>query len=292
MSRSDRVLYVNGRFVAAQEAHVPVMDRGFLFADGVYEISAVVAGRLLDNSAHLARLARSLRALDIPNPHARQDWVRLQEALIEKNGLQEGLVYIQVTRGVAERDFLYPDNLVPTVVMFTQPGDVVHAPKYASGIHVISVPDQRWARRDIKSMMLLAQVLAKREAVQRGAHDAWLIENGTVSEGASSSAYIVTQDGVIVTRPLSHAILAGITRASIVQLCQEQGLKLAQRAFTLTEAYAASEAFVTAAGSIAAPVVKIDDRPIGNGRPGPLAERLRQLYFEAAGVVVPVVTRP
>jgi len=205
----ERFIHVDGALVPAADARIPVMDRGFLFGDGIYEVTLVLGGRLVDNPAHLARLDRSLAAIDIANPHTVADWTRLQEELIERNRLDEGLVYIEVTRGVAERDFLSADGLRPTVVMFTQAKNVRHQPAAEAGVAVITLPDLRWARRDIKSVSLLAQVLAKRAARAAGVAEAWLVEDGMVTEGASSSAFIVTPDRAIVTRPLSPAILPG-----------------------------------------------------------------------------------
>lgn len=284
MTSRERVFYVNGKFVSEKDAVVPIMDRGYLFADGIYEVSAVVGGRTIDNVGHLQRLERSLAAIEIANPYSMDAWIELQNAMIRKNALEEGLVYIQVTRGVAERDFGYDAGLDPMVTMFTQPRPVVNVPQYATGIHVATVTDQRWARRDIKSLMLLAQVMAKREAVKRGAHDAWLVEDGFVTEGASSSAFIVTRSNCIVTRPLSNTILPSITRASVLRVCRDHGLTLQERPFTVEEALAASEAFVTAAASVALPVTKIDGHVIGTGLPGPVSSRLRRAYFDLVGV--------
>src|SRR5215211_3313717 len=202
----SRTVFVNGAFVPFEEACVPIMDRGFLFADGIYEVSAVVNGRLVDNEAHLARLDRSLGEISIANPYSAAEWTDLEEELVRRNGLREGTVYMQVTRGVAERDFAFPKDAKPTVVMFTQASEIVNAPAARTGVAVITVPDLRWKRRDIKSVALLGQVLAKQAAAEAGVAEAWMVEDGYVTEGGSSTAFIITTDGSIVTRPLSHAV--------------------------------------------------------------------------------------
>jgi D-alanine transaminase len=265
------------------EAKVPVMDRGFLFADGVYEGMGVLGGRLVDNEAHLERLERSLREVRIPNPHSREEWTRLEDELVRRNGMMEGFLYIQVTRGVAERDFMFPKDSTPTIMMFTQAKAIVHAPAAETGIAVVSVPDLRWKRRDIKSLSLLAQVLAKQAAAEAGVQEAWMVEDGYVTEGGSSSAFIITKSGSIIVRPLSNAILPGITRKAVLSLAQEAGLTLEERFFTLDEAYEAAEAFNTSASTFVLPVVSIDGRPVGTGKPGTLTRRLRALYLQMAG---------
>jgi D-alanine transaminase len=277
-----RIVFVNGDFLPFEEARIPIMDRGFLFADGIYEVSAVVDGRLVDNEGHLARLDRSLAEIRIPNPHATEEWVRLQTELVARNGVTEGLVYMQVTRGVAERDFAFPKEARPTVVMFTQAKTILASPLAETGVAVVSVPDLRWTRRDIKSVALLAQVLAKQAAAEAGVFEAWMVEDGAVTEGSSSTAFIVTREGTIVTRPLSNAILPGITRRAVMRLAEEVQLRVEERAFSLDEAHEAAEAFLTSASSFVMPVVAIDGRPVGDGRPGPLARRLRALYVEMA----------
>jgi len=279
-----RIVFVNGNFVPYDEAKIPIMDRGFLFADGIYEVSAVVNGSLVDNEAHLARLDRSLKEIRIANPYSQEEWVRLEQELVRRNGLVEGLVYMQVTRGVAERDFAFPKNAPPTVVMFTQAKVITNSQAAETGVAVVSVPDLRWKRRDIKSVALLAQVLAKQAAAEAGVYEAWMVEDGLVTEGSSSTAFIITADRRVVTRPLSHAILPGITRLAVMRLAQEAGLTLDERPFTLEEAFAASEAFLTSASSFVMPVVTIDGKPVGDGKPGPLTRRLRALYLEMAGV--------
>ena len=279
----SRTVYVNGAFVSFEQASLSIMDRGFLFADGIYEVSAVVNARLVDNEAHLARLDRSLKEIRIPNPYGAAEWTKLEEELVRRNGLVEGTVYMQVTRGAAERDFAFPKDAKPTVVMFTQPKTIVNAPGARTGVSVITVPDLRWQRRDIKSVALLAQVLAKQAAAEAGVAEAWMVENGAVTEGGSSTAFIITKDGRIVTRPLSNAVLPGITRVAVMQLAGESGLAIEERVFTIDEALAAAEAFYTSASSFVMPVVAIDGKPVGDGKPGPQTQRLRQLYLRLAG---------
>jgi D-alanine transaminase len=279
----SRIVFVNGAFLPFEEARVPINDRGFLFADGIYEVSAALNGRLVDNEAHLARLHRCLGEIRIPNPYSAEEWTRLEEELVRRNGLVEGLVYMQVTRGAAERDFAFPKSAAPTVVMFTQAKVITRSPQAEAGVAVVTTPDLRWKRRDIKSVALLAQVLAKQEAAEAGVFEAWMVEDGFVTEGSSSTAFIMTADGRIVTRPLSTAVLPGITRLAVMRLASERGLLVEERLFTVEEAHGAAEAFLTSASSFVTPVVAIDGRPVGTGKPGPLTRRLRQLYLEMAG---------
>jgi D-alanine transaminase len=279
----SRIVFLNGSFLPQDEARVPIMDRGFLFADGVYEGIGVLGGQLVDNDAHLDRLERSLREVNISNPHSRIEWTRLEDELVRRNGMMEGFLYLQVTRGVAERDFVFPAGATPTVMMFTQAKAIVNSPLAQKGIAVVSVPDLRWKRRDIKSLSLLAQVLAKQQASEAGAQEAWMVEEGFVTEGGSSSAFIITKSGSIVVRPLSNAILPGITRRAIVRLAEEAGLGIEERSFTLQEAFDAAEAFNTSASTFVLPVVSIDGRPVADGRPGPQTRRLRALYLQMAG---------
>jgi D-alanine transaminase len=285
-----RIAYVNGEFLPLEHARVSVLDRGFLFADGVYEVSAVIDGRLVDNDAHLARLERSLAEIDLQRPADRTRLTTIQAELVRRNELQEGLVYIQVTRGVADRDFAFPKDAAPSLIMFTQAKRILDTPQAETGIKVISVPEIRWQRRDIKSVALLPQVLARQEAVEAGAQEAWMVENGYVTEGASSSAFIITKAGAIVTRPLSNEILAGITRQAVLRLAQEASLDLEERRFSLAEAYDAAEAFITSASNFIMPVVRIDGRAVGGAVPGPLTRRLRQLYLAfARGETMPAL---
>jgi D-alanine transaminase len=278
----SRIVYVNGAFVPEEDAKISIFDRGFIFADGIYEVSAVLDGGLVDNDAHLARLERSLRAIDLAMPCPKDEIVAAQKELIGKNRLVEGSIYLQVTRGAADREFAFPPDAKPSLVMFTQAREIVDDPKAVSGIKLLSVPDIRWARRDIKSVALLAQVLAKQAAAAAGCQEAIMHEDGVVTEGGSSTVFIVTEAGGIVTRPNSHAILPGITRQTLLRLAREKTLAIEERLFTLDEVFAAQECFVTSATSFVKPVVEVDGRRIGGGQPGPMARRLRELYVEAA----------
>ena len=280
---SPRIVYLNGEFLPFDQARVPVMDRGFLFADGIYEVSAIIDGRLVDNTEHLARLDRSLGEIGIRNPHDAAEWERLQTELVARNAVPEGLIYMQVTRGVYERDFAFPPAATPpTVMMFTQAKTVIANRLAETGAKVVTVEDLRWKRRDIKSVALLAQVLAKQAAAEAGVAEAWMVEDGAVTEGSSSTAFIATKDGRLVTRPLSKALLPGITRAAVMRLAAETGLAVEERPFSVEEAYAAAEAFYTSASAFVMPVIAIDGRPIGEGAPGPIARRLRELYIAMA----------
>jgi D-alanine transaminase len=276
----SRIVYMNGCYVLEKDACIPLMDRGFLFGDGVYEVSAVINGKLIDNEAHLVRLNRSLDEIEIPNPHSNDEWLKKQQELIARNNLKEGVVYSQVSRGAFEREFTSPVDLQPTIVMFTQEKNILDMPLAKTGAKVITVPDQRWERRDIKSTSLLAQVLAKRAAQKAGVHEAWMVEDGFITEGASSTAFIITKSQEIVTRPLSNAVLPGITRQSVMRLAAEQGLKIAERPFTVIEALSAAEAFYTSASSFVMPVISIDGQAIGSGYIGELSLRLREIYLE------------
>jgi D-alanine transaminase len=278
----SRIVYVNGAFVPEAEAKISIFDRGFIFADGIYEVSAVLDGGLVDNDAHLARLERSLRAIDLAMPCSKQEIVDVQRDLIRRNHLVEGAIYLQVTRGAADREFAFPPDAQPSLVMFTQARDIVEDPKAATGIKLLSVADIRWARRDIKSVALLAQVLAKQAAAAAGCQEAIMHEDGVVTEGGSSTVFIVTEGGQIVTRANSQAILPGITRQTLIRLAREKELAIEERSFTLDEVFAARECFVTSATAFVKAVVEVDGRRIGGGQPGPLARRLRDLYVEAA----------
>lgn len=278
----SRIVYVNGEYVLEEEGRISIFDRGFLFSDGVYEVSAVLRGRLIDNQAHLTRLHRSLGELKIPQPVSDEAIVAAQESLIEKNGLEEGLVYLQITRGPADRDFAFPASPAPTLVMFTQRHSLVDSPMAERGMKVKTVPDIRWKRRDIKTVGLLAPSMAKQEALDAGADDAWMVEDGYITEGTSNNAFIVTEENVIKTRQLSNLILHGITRAAILRLAGEAAITVEEALFTPEEAYAAREAFITSATAFATPVVQIDGHVIGEGTPGPVVRRLRHLYIDAA----------
>ncbi|MEB8434221.1 D-amino-acid transaminase [Cocleimonas sp. KMM 6892] len=278
----SRIVYVNGEFLPEEDAKISVFDRGFLFADAVYEVSSVLNGKLIDNEGHMGRLKRSLDELEMQHPASAEEIETIQKTLIEKNGIEEGLVYLQVTRGAADRDFTYPANTKPSLVMFTQKKNLLESPQAKVGITVITSPDIRWQRRDIKTVSLLAASMAKMQAKAAGADDAWLVEDGFVTEGSSSNAYIVTQEGTVVTRHLGNEILAGITRKAALRLAEEEGIKIEERSFTVDEALAAAEAFVTSATTFVTPVVSIDEQKIGDGTPGPIAQKLRGIYMEEA----------
>ncbi|HKR18311.1 D-amino-acid transaminase [Rhizorhapis sp.] len=275
----NRIAYVNGEWVPLNEARISVLDRGFLFADGIYEVWAVLEGRLVDRAAHLDRLTRSAREIGLPLPDG---VAALIAGAVERNRLSNGLVYLQVTRGAAERDFAFPAAAHPSIVIFTQHKEILNAPAAATGIKVKTVPDLRWVRRDIKSVALLAQVLAKQEAAEAGCQEAWLVQDGLVTEGASSSAFIVTAEGALITRPNSKDILPGCTRKAVLALADETGITVEERAFSVEEALDAREAFITSASNFVLPVVEIDGRVLGDGRPGPVARRLREIYIAAA----------
>lgn len=277
------IAYVNGAFTPLEDARVSILDRGFLFADGVYEVAAVIDGRLVDNEAHLARLERSLAELRLESPVTMAEMVEIERALVARNEVTEGLVYLQITRGAAERDFSFPKNAKPTLVAFAQRKNILASPVAQTGVKVITVPDMRWSRRDIKSVALLAQVLAKQAATEAGCQEAWMVDaDGFVTEGSSSTAFIVTRSGAIVTRPNSSDILPGCTRRAVMALAAEQNLSVEERPFTVAEAKEAAEAFLTSASNLVLPVVEIDGSGIGAGGPGEAAKRLRALYLDFA----------
>lgn len=278
----SRIVHVNGAFVPEAEARISVFDRGFLFADAVYEVTAVLGGRLVDFAGHMARLRRSLDELAMPSPATDADLLALHREIVARNALEEGAVYLQVTRGAADRDFVMPKDPVPGIVLFTQARALVANPTAEAGIRVATEPDLRWGRVDIKTVQLLYPSLAKMAAKAKGADDAWLVRDGAVTEGTSNNAWIVTADGTLVTRGLSTEILHGITRAAVLRLAAEAQIRVEERPFTVEEAKAAREAFATAASSFVMPVVEIDGTPIGPGTPGPVARRLRDLYIEEA----------
>lgn len=278
-----RTVYVNGCFVPESEAVISVFDRGFLMADAVYEVTAVLDGRLCDFSGHLARLQRSLGQLTITNPMNEAEWLALHRELVARNGLVEGLVYLQVTRGSAgDRDFLFPPaGTPPGVVLFTQDKPHLAAnPIAEKGLRVITLEDLRWGRRDIKTVQLLSSALAKMQAKAAGADEAWLVENGLVTEGTSSNAHIVSGNR-LVTRQLSNEILHGITRAAVLKLAAEAQLTVDERPFTIAEAQSADEAFVTSASSFVMPVVEVDGIAVGTGKVGPITLKLREIYIQA-----------
>ena len=278
----SRTVYVNGSYVPEEEAKVSVFDRAFLFGDGVYEVTAVLGGRLVDFEPHLARLDRSLDEIALAAPLSHEALLALHLELVRRNGLTEGLVYLEITRGSAERDFAHPDRPSPNVVAFTQNRPLIANPYAETGVKVVTIPDMRWKRRDIKSTSMLAQTMGKQEAKLRGAYEGWMVEDGMVTEGTSSSAFILDAKGVIRTQPLGRHILPGVTRRSILRLAALEGVALEERPFSVAEALDAREAFMTAASAFVLPIIEIDGVPIGDGRPGPVANRFRALYIEEA----------
>lgn len=277
-----RIAYLDGAFLPLADARVSALDRGFVFGDGIYEVSAVLDGGLVDNASHLDRLMRSLGEISLALPVTRERLIEIQKELIVRNDLAEGVVYLQVTRGAAEREFGFPKDATPTLFMFTQAKNIAASPSAATGVKVKSVPDLRWQRCDIKSISLLAQVLAKQAASEAGCFEAWMVRDGLVTEGSSSSAFLVLADGTVVTRPNSNAVLPGCTRKALLALAAEGAIRVEERLFTLDEAFTAAEAFMTSASTFLYPIVELDGRPIGTGRPGPVATRLREIYLDFA----------
>lgn len=278
MTVSERIVFLNGDYLPQSEARVSVFDRGFLFGDGVYEVIPVLQGKLVDEDYSVERLNRSLNEISMNWPCSTEDYLLMLRNLIGRNGLQEGSVYVQITRGVAERDFAYPKNTPTSMMAFTSERQLINNPLAGRGVSVVTVPDMRWKRRDIKSLNLLSQCMAKQEAASRGAFEAWMVEDGRITEGSSSSAFIV-KDGCIITRALSNAILPGIRRRVIIELTEKEGLMLEQRPFSVEEAHHADEAFLSSATTLVLPVVSVDGRAVGNGTPGPVTQRLRELYI-------------
>ena len=287
-----RQAWVNGVSVAAEEAKISPFDRGFLFADGVYEVTAIYNGRTVDMERHLDRLERSLRELKFGTMPDRKELEEVHRRLATDNGITEGYVYLQVTRGAyGARDFVAPDKPKLTCFAYAESRPLIDTLAARNGTRVISVPDIRWSRRDIKSVGLLAQALAKTEAKAQGVDDAWLVApDGFVTEGASSNAWIVTKEGEIITRALSNMILAGITRHALFDSLGQQGRKITERSFTLEEAKNAAEAFVTAATGLVTPVTEIDGMKLGSGKPGPITRGVQKLYYTAIGADVSKVS--
>ncbi len=279
----SRTVYVNGDYLPEGEAKISIFDRGFLMADGVYEVTSVLSGKLIDFEGHARRLQRSLDELEMAAPATLDELLQIHRELVRRNDLTDGLIYLQITRGApGDRDFAFPDPATtsPTIVLFTQskPG-LADNPAARDGIKVISIEDIRWGRRDIKTVQLLYPSLGKMMAKKAGAEDAWMVEDGHVTEGTSNNAYIV-KGGTIVTRQLGNDILHGITRAAVLRFAKEAQMKVEERPFTIEEALGADEAFVTSASSFVMPVVQIDGTALGSGKPGPVATRLREIYLE------------
>lgn len=280
-----RIAYVNGQFVRHGEAMVHIEDRGYQLADAVYEVWALFDGRLADAEGHFARLERSLSELRIPMPMSREALVIVLREAVRRNRVRDGLVYLQVGRGVAPRGHAFPDQpIAPSVVITVSTVDrVATEAKAAQGVKVITTPENRWGRCDIKTVGLLPNALAKQAAKERGAAEAWFVDDlGLVTEGASSNAWIIDADGVLRTRDTNANILRGVTRRTLLDVIGEEGLKVEERPFTADEAVAAKEAFITGAGSLVLPVIAVDGRPVGDGKVGPVAMRLRRLYIERA----------
>ncbi|MGB8815511.1 MAG: D-amino-acid transaminase [Paracoccaceae bacterium] len=278
-----RTVYVNGDYLPEADAKISIFDRGFLMADGVYEVTSVLDGKLVDFAGHAIRLARSLSELDMASPVTMDELLAIHRELVARNGIVEGMVYLQVTRGnPGDRDFAFPDPATTpsTIVLFTQnkPG-MADTPAAKTGLKVISIPDQRWARRDIKTVQLLYPSMGKMMAKKAGVDDAWFVEDGFVTEGTSNNTYIV-KGNRIITRQLSNDILHGITRSAVLRFAAEAQMEVEERPFTIAEAKSASEAFITSASAFVMPVVEIDGATLGTGKPGPIATRLREIYLE------------
>ena len=277
-----RTVYVNGDYVAEGDAKISIFDRGFLMADGVYEVTSVLDGKLIDFEGHAIRLARSLSELEMTSPVTDESLADIFRELVRLNGIDQGMIYLQITRGnPGDRSFVFPDPSLPaTIVAFTQDiPNLADAPAAKVGFKVITVPDLRWDRVDIKTTQLLYPSMAKMMAKKAGVDDSWFVADGTVTEGTSNNAYIV-KGNRIITRQLSTDVLHGITRASVLRFAAEAQFEVEERPFTVAEAQAADEAFSTAASIFVMPVVEVDGKPIGTGKPGPVAQRLRELYLD------------
>ncbi len=280
-----RIAYVNGRYLPHRDAAVHIEDRGYQFADGVYEVCEVARGYIIDMTRHLDRLDRSLRELSMRWPVARKALEHVMVEVVRRNRITNGLVYLQVTRGVAPRDHVFPSGTTnPALVITAKRTDPrVSAAKAEKGLKVITVPENRWDRVDIKTIGLLPNVLARQKAKEAGAQEAWFVDaDGTVKEGAATNAWIVTKDGVLATRPADHGILRGVTRTTVFDIAAKLGLKIEERGFSVSEAKAAREAFITAATTVVMPVVEIDGTVVANGAPGSVALTLRQAFFDVA----------
>lgn len=278
----SRTVYLNGDYLPEEDAKISIFDRSFLMADGVYEVTSVLGGKLIDFAGHSKRLERSLNELEMQKPEVFDDLLDIHRELVRLNDIDEGMIYLQVSRGSAgDRDFAYPNSDVkPTLVLFTQSKpNLADNPAAKIGIKVISIEDQRWGRRDIKTVQLLYPSMGKMMAKAAGCDDAWMVEDGYVTEGTSNNAYIVKGD-TIITRHLGTEILNGITRAAVLRFAREAQMKVEERSFTIQEAKDADEAFITSASTFVMPVIAIDGSPIGIGTPGPVAARLREIYLD------------
>jgi D-alanine transaminase len=283
----SRIAYVNGRYLPHREASVHIDDRGYQFADGVYEVIAIEHGRLVDEGLHLRRLGRSLAELEIAEPMPEASLKTIMREVIRRNRVRDGIIYIQMTRGVAPRDHAFPRYARTQVVMTARRSKLANPKILAEGAPVITLPDLRWARCDIKSIALLPNILGKQQAREAGAYEAWQVDSdGNVTEGTSTNAWIVTAAGEVVTRAATHAILNGVTRLGVIRVIEQAGLKFVERPFSVAEAKRAREAFLTSTTAYVTPVVRIDDSVVGNGKPGPLARELGAFYrryVEAGG---------
>lgn len=278
-----RTVYVNGEYLPETEAKVSIFDRGFLMADAVYEVTSVLGGKLIDFDGHAVRLERSLNELDMPHPISKDDLLEVHRELVRLNGIEEGMIYLQISRGAPnDRDFVFPDPEVtkPTIVLFTQNKlGLANSPMAQKGMKVISIEDVRWGRRDIKTVQLLYPSMGKMMAKKAGCDDAWMVEDGFVTEGTSNNAYII-KGNKIITRALSNDILHGITRAAVLRFAREAQMDVEERNFTISEAQDADEAFITSASTFVMPVVEIDGKAVGTGSVGPMATRLREIYLD------------
>lgn len=291
MGQPERA-YINGEVVPIHEANVSIMDRGFLFGDGVYEVAAVLNGRLVDGPAHLARLERSLREIELKCPIPAQDLPMVMQSFVTDEGLLEGMIYIQITRGRdISRAFHFPDpeRVDPTMVMFVVEKDLRVSLIAETGIKAITVPEIRWERRDIKSISLLGQVLCKQAAVAAGAAEALMVEDGFITEGTTSAPCLVTADERLVMRPVTREILSSITRRATLAIAEEMDLSIEERRFTPTEAYTAKEVFCASASALIQGIIELDGHVIGEGTPGPITRRLRKIYLEIASSENPVI---
>jgi D-alanine transaminase len=272
-------VYLNGDWVVPENATVSIFDRGLQFADSVYEVTAVVNGNMIDNDAHIDRLFRSLSELKITIPLTKKEIREIHQQLIKRNRLEQGIIYMQITRGEAARDFVAPEGIRPTIIAYTSAKNLVDAPVYKTGAKVMTVEDIRWHRRDIKTTMLLAQSMAKSVAVAHGFDDAWMVQHGLITEGTANNAFIINRRGELQTRGLSQDILPGITRKALLELARQEGLTINETAFSVADACAAKEAFSTGSSAFVVPVVQIDAQVIGDGAPGYYCQRLREIYL-------------
>ena len=276
----NKQVYVNGNFFDENDALVSVFDRGFLFADSVYEVTAVINGFLVDWNAHFSRLKNSLKEINLNFNIQEQDIFSIQKNLIEKNKIKEGLVYIQVTRGIGERDFNFSETqFKPTIVIFTQEKKILNTDRAKEGIKIVTLEEKRWKRRDIKTTQLLASSMAKSEASKIGKDDCWFIENGFITEGSSSNAFIINDNNEVITRELSHSLLGGITRSSLLHFCKKNNMKFRESKFTELEAKNANEAFITSATNFVVPVIEIDGDKVGKGVVGSHVKKFQKLYL-------------